>query len=86
MQWVFVGQKAAKLQTVKVRGKLSPECYGNKTEKTVSKGCADRTEILIEHDKTTKKNAMTDKTGKNWKRQNKQRITSLNKFEQVWTS
>ena len=55
MQWVFVGQKAAKLQTVKVRGKLSPECYGNKTEKTVSKGCADRTEILIEHEKTTTK-------------------------------
>ena len=28
--WVFVGQRATKLQTVKVRGKLSPECYGKK--------------------------------------------------------
>ena len=58
----------------------------NKTEKTVSKGCADRTEILIKHDKTTKKNTLTDKKGKDLKRQNEKKITSFNKFGQAGTS
>ena len=38
----------------------------NKTEKTVSKGCADRAGILIEHDKTGQDWTRLDKTGQDW--------------------
>ena len=56
----------------------------NKTEKTVSKGCADKTKILIEHDKTATKcidwtrldktgrvQTTLDETGRDWTRLDK---------------